>query len=75
MPDMCVQGIWKSEAIRSPGTGVMNGHEILCEYWELNLGLLEEQVLLTAEPPLQPHQTGKRKGKKRREKRRAGRSS
>ena len=42
--------------VRSPGTGVIDGHELLCEYWELNPGPLQEQALLTAEPPLHPLQ-------------------
>jgi hypothetical protein len=45
---MSVQGI------RYPGTGVTDSFELPCRYWELNSGLLEEQlVLLTAEPFLQ----------------------
>lgn len=44
------------EGIRFPGTGVTEGFEPLCGYWELNPGPLQEQpVLSTAEPPpLQP---------------------
>ena len=34
----------------------LDGHEPPCGCWELNSGPLEEHsVLLTAEPPLQPH--------------------
>jgi hypothetical protein len=34
---------------------ITDGCEPPCGFWELNLGLLEEQpVLLTAEPSLQP---------------------
>ena len=28
--------------VKSPGTGVTDSCELLCEYWELNLGPLEE---------------------------------
>jgi hypothetical protein len=39
------------EGVRSPETGVTDSCEITYRCWELNLGLLEEQlVLLTAEP-------------------------
>lgn len=39
---------------RSPGTGVMNGHELPCRSWELNLGPVKGQSeLLTSEPLLQ----------------------
>lgn len=40
-------------AIRLLGTGATDSYE-LCEYWEPNLGPLQEQLLLTAEPPLEP---------------------
>jgi hypothetical protein len=37
--------------IRSSGTGITDRCKMPCRYWELNLGLLEEQqVLLTIEP-------------------------
>ena len=43
------------KGIRSPGTGVTDTCVLLCGYWELNPGPLEDQpVLLTAEPSLQP---------------------
>jgi hypothetical protein len=39
----------------SPGARVTDNHVLLHESWELNLGPLEEQlVLLTFEPSLQP---------------------
>ena len=37
-----------------PETGVTDGCELLCRYWELNPGPLQEQVLLTAESSLLP---------------------
>ena len=38
-----------------PGTGIINGCEPLCGYWELNKALCEEQqVLLTPELSIQP---------------------
>jgi hypothetical protein len=42
--------------IRSPETGVIDGCELSCKCWELNLGLLlkAQQVFLIAEPSLQP---------------------
>jgi hypothetical protein len=42
------------EGVRSPGIGVTDGCEPPCGYWELNLGPLEQSVLLTTEPSLQP---------------------
>jgi hypothetical protein len=43
------------EGVRSPKARITDGCELLCGYWELNSGPLEEQsVLLTAEPSLQP---------------------
>lgn len=42
------------EGIGSPGTGVVDSHELLCGSWELNLSPLEEQqVLLTPELSVQ----------------------
>lgn len=41
------------ENMRSPGTGVIGSCELLCEYWDLNLGPVEKQpVLLTVSPVL-----------------------
>jgi hypothetical protein len=41
--------------IRSPGTGVTDGHKLPSGFWELNQNPLEEQpVLLTTEPSHQP---------------------
>ena len=46
----------EKEGTGFPGTGVTNSYELLCGCWELNLGPLEEPlVLLTTEPSLQPH--------------------
>lgn len=42
------------EGIGSPKAGVMDGCVPSCGFWELNPGPLQEQVLLTAEPPLHP---------------------
>lgn len=42
------------DLIRSPGIGVIDGCALLCGYWKLNLGPLEEHVILTAEPSFQP---------------------
>ena len=42
----CLQ---RSEEDRSPGTGVRDGYELPCGWWELNPSLLKEQpVLLTS---------------------------
>ena len=42
------------EGLRSPGTSYMSGCEPPCRWWELNLGLLQEQeMLLTTGPFLQ----------------------
>ena len=38
------------EGARSPGTGVTDAHELLCECWELNTGPPEEQVPSPTEP-------------------------
>jgi E3 ubiquitin-protein ligase NEDD4 len=39
--------------VGSPGTGVMDGCEPQCGFWELNLSVMQEQqVLLPAEPCL-----------------------
>lgn len=43
------------EGIRAPGPGATDSCELLCQCWELNLGLLEERpVRLTLEPALYP---------------------
>ena len=45
--------VYLCEGVRSPGTGVTDSCELQCRCWELNLGPLEEQlVLLTVEPSL-----------------------
>ena len=47
---------WRPEEdIRSPVSGVMDGCDLPCRHWELNLGFLQEQgVLLTVEASLLP---------------------
>jgi len=47
---------WRpEEGIRYPGTGVKDGFIPSCVCWELNQGLLQEQLmLLTADSSLQP---------------------
>ena len=42
------------EGITSTETGIKGSYELPCGYWDLNLGPMEEPVLLTAEPSLQP---------------------
>ena len=49
--------LWKpEEGFRSPGAGVIGSYEpTTLLFWDSNTGLLQEQqVLLTAEPSLQP---------------------
>jgi hypothetical protein len=47
------------EDVRFPETGVTDNCQLPCGCWELNLGPLEEQlVLLTAEPSLQSSVVG-----------------
>lgn len=39
------------EGVRFPEPGVIDGHELPCRCWEMNLGLLQhQQVFLIAEP-------------------------
>jgi hypothetical protein len=38
----------------SPGTADIDGCDPLCGGWESNLGLQEQPVLLTSEPPFKP---------------------
>lgn len=53
LADMYVCVPQRSEkAIRYHGTGVVEGSKSSCQYWGLNWGPLQEQVLSTAEPPL-----------------------
>lgn len=40
----------EEEGVRSPATEVTDGPEPPCGCWESNLGPLQEQVFLTAEP-------------------------
>lgn len=42
------------EGVISTETGVKGSYELPCGYWDLNSGPLEELVLQTAEPSLQP---------------------
>ena len=52
---VCAWYLWRPEEdVGSPETGITNGFESPCECWELNLGPLQEQMLLMAEPSLQP---------------------
>jgi hypothetical protein len=45
---------WRSEeCIRSPKIGFIYSYKPPCGFWEVNLSLLQEQVLLIAEPSLQ----------------------
>lgn len=41
------------KAIRCPTIRIRAGCEFPCEYWELNTGLLKEEVLLTDKSSLQ----------------------
>lgn len=53
----CMSWCWRilEETVRSSGTRVTDGYELLHEWLELNPGPLQEQsVLLTAEASLQP---------------------
>lgn len=44
------------EGVRYSGIEVTGSCELSCEYWELNLGPLEEKsAFLNAEPFSQPH--------------------
>lgn len=53
---MCICVLPACMCVRSPGTGVTVGFELPCVYLESNLGPLDElPVLLTVEPPFQPH--------------------
>ena len=52
-PSKCLVPIETRIEIRSPGTGVTDGHKLPSGFWELNQNPLEEQpVLLTTEPPI-----------------------
>lgn len=52
--------VYLCEGVRAEGVRAWSySFELLCGFWELNLGPLEEQsVLLTAEPSLQPQTQG-----------------
>lgn len=48
---LCVYLVLKGGQVGSLGTGVTYGWDLPCEYWEQNLGPLEElSVLLTVDP-------------------------
>lgn len=53
---ICVYYLQKSEKpVGSTGNGITDGCELLCGHWESNPSpLQEQQVFLTAEPPLKP---------------------
>lgn len=52
---ICVFPACMCKGIGSPGAGVTDGYELPCECWELDLGPLEDQLLLlTVELSLQP---------------------
>lgn len=52
---MFCQHVSLCEGAGFPGTGDTDSCELPCRWWELNLGLLEEQpVRLTTEPHLIP---------------------
>ena len=38
---------WSEEGIRSYGTGIINGYKPLCGCWEMNLGPLQELLVLS----------------------------
>lgn len=49
-PACCLCSTGVHAALRGPGTGVVNGHELGSGGWELNLGSLQKrQVRLTTE--------------------------
>jgi hypothetical protein len=48
---LCALTVGTEEEVETPGRRITDVCELLCEWWELNLDLLEEQPeLLTAEP-------------------------
>jgi hypothetical protein len=52
---ICVLYLWRPEGrIGSSGTGVTGSYGLLCGSWVSNQDFLQEQVLSTAEPWLQP---------------------
>lgn len=48
---------YAGKCVRSPGTRAMNGCELPCGYWKLNLGPLQEQAFATPELYLQLQQS------------------
>jgi hypothetical protein len=56
MRTMYVQFLWRLEkGIKYHRIGATSGREPLCRCWGHLSSLQEQQVLLTAEPPLQSH--------------------
>lgn len=53
MHAQCLQNL---EGVRSSRTGVTDSGELPSESWAPNLGPLQEQVLITREPELQPQE-------------------
>ena len=52
---MCAWCLQRSEGVRSPGIGIIDGCEPSYGHWEPNLGhLQEQQVLLIGEPSSSP---------------------
>lgn len=52
---MCLVPLSSEESATAPGTGIMDGCELTCRYWEVTPSpQQEQQVTLTDEPPLQP---------------------
>lgn len=49
-----VHSLRRTEDVGSPGPGDMNVCEALCGHWELSLGPVQVQMLLTAELTLPP---------------------
>lgn len=57
MSMMCAPGAHGGDkrVVEAPETGVINGWELPCGCWDLNVGLLhDQQVLFRVEPSLQP---------------------
>jgi len=50
----CMPYAWSHRCTGSPGTRIMDGHKLPRGCWGSNLGPLQEQVLLTTVPLLQP---------------------
>ena len=48
---MCVSCLRLSEGVRSLTTGVTDGYETPCGFWEQNLGSLQEQLIFLTTGP------------------------